>query len=94
MHKTIGVTKLKQHLKSILDGVTDRGTPYVVTRSGRPEAALMPHGEYMPYQELRDTELLDRFNRLGDRLAAQNARFGEEETEAEVRNARDELRGH
>jgi prevent-host-death family protein len=89
MNKIIGVTELQRRFKKVLDEVTKRGTPYILTRGSRPEAALVPYNEFLRYQEFQEGEIVDRFDRLVERMAAQNERFSEEEVEADVRAAQD-----
>lgn len=91
MNKIIGVTELQRRFKSIFDEVVNRGVPYILTRGSRPEAALLPYDEFIRYQEFQEKEILDRFDRLTDRMAAHNERFSEEEVEADVREARGQV---
>lgn len=91
MNKIVGVTELQRRFKSILDEVVDRGIPYILTRGSRPEAALLPYEEFLRYQQFQEREILDRFDRLVERMAAQNERFSEEEVEADVRQAREQV---
>jgi hypothetical protein len=65
-----------------------RRTPYVLTRGSRPEAALIPCEDYLRFQQLQEREVLDRFDRLVERMAVQNQAFSEEEVEADIRKAR------
>ena len=90
MNKIIGVTELQRRFKNVLDEVVKRGVPYVLTRGSRPEAALIPYNEFLRYQEFQEREILDRFDRLVERMAVQNERFSEEEVEADVRVAREQ----
>lgn len=90
MNKIIGVTELQRRFKKVLDEVVERGIPYVLTRGSRPEAALLPYNEFRRYQEFQEREVLIRFDRLVERMAAQNERFSEGEVEADVRIAREE----
>jgi len=90
MNRIIGVTELQRRFKSVLDEVGKRGIPYILTRGSRPEAALVPYDEFLRYQEFQESEILDRYDRLVDRMAVQNARFSEEEIEADIRVAREQ----
>ena len=90
MNKIIGVTELQRHFKKVLDEVVERGIPYVLTRGSRPEAALLPYNEFRRYQEFQEREVLIRFDRLVERMAAQNERFSEGEVEADVRTAQEQ----
>lgn len=91
MNKIIGVTELQRRFKKVLDEVTKRGIPYILTRGSRPEAALVPYNEFLRYQEFQEKEILIRFDRLVERMAAQNKRFSEEEVEADVQAARERV---
>lgn len=51
MQKIIGVTELQRKFKTVLDEVTRRKTPYVLTRGSRPEAVLIAYDEYLRLQE-------------------------------------------
>jgi len=90
MNKIIGVTELQRRFKNVLEEVVKRGIPYVLTRGSRPEAALVPYNEFLRYQEFQEREILDRFDRLVERMAVQNESFSEEEVEANVRVAREQ----
>lgn len=90
MNKIIGVTELQRRFKKVLDEVVERGIPYILTRGSRPEAALLPYNEFQRYQEFQEREVLIRFDRLVERMAAQNERFSEEEVEADIRIAQEE----
>lgn len=92
MNKIVGVTELQRRFKSIFDEVVNRGVPYILTRGSRPEAALLPYEDFLRYQELQEGEILDRFDRLAERMAAQNERFSQDEVEADIRRAREEVR--
>ena len=91
MNKIIGVTELQRRFKNVLDEVVKRGVPYVLTRGSRPEAALIPYNEFLRYQEFQEREILIRFDRLVERMAAQNERFSEEEVEADVQVAQERV---
>jgi len=90
MNKIIGVTELQRRFKSVFDEVGKRGIAYILTRGSRPEAALVPYDEFLRYQEFQESEILDRYDRLVDRMAVQNAHFSEEEIEADIRVAREQ----
>lgn len=92
MNKIIGVTELQRQFKSIFDEVVNRGVPYILTRGSRPEAVLVPYDEFIRYQEFQEEKILDRFDRLAERMATQSERFSQEEVEADVRQSREEVR--
>jgi antitoxin YefM len=51
MAKTIPVRELRSNLAEVLSGVADRRDHVVVTRNGRPAAALVPVDEYQALEE-------------------------------------------
>jgi len=62
MAQTVPVNELRQNLARLLDDVADRREHVLVTRNGRPAAALVPIDEYEALEEtaeiLSDPELL------------------------------------
>jgi len=92
MNRIIGVTELQRRFKNVLDEVVKRGVPYILTRGSRPEAALVPYDEFLRYQEFQEREILDRFDRLSERMAEQNKQYSEEQVEADILAARKEAR--
>ncbi len=92
MQKIIGVTELQRHFRSVFDEVAKKRVPYVLTRGSRPEAALIPYEEFLRFQELKEQQVLDRFDRLVERMAEQNATASEDEVVADVAAARNEVR--
>ena len=62
MAQTVPVNELRQNLARLLDDVADRRDHVLVTRNGRPAAALVPIDEYEALEEtaeiLSDPELL------------------------------------
>ncbi len=91
MQKVIGVTELQRRFRAVFDDVVRRHIPYVLTRGSRPEAALIPYEEFLRFQELREQDVLARFDQLMARMAEQNAAVDEEEVAADVAAARAEL---
>ena len=91
MHRIIGVTELQRRFRSIFDQVAQENIPYVLTRGSRPEAALISYEEFLRFQELREEEVLARFDQLVTRMAEQNATISEEEVAADVATAQAEL---
>jgi prevent-host-death family protein len=91
MQKIIGVTELQRRFRSVFDEVAEKRVPYVLTRGSRPEAALIPYEEFLQFQELKEQDVLDRFDRLVTRMTEQHASASEEEVEADVAAARTEV---
>lgn len=91
MQKVIGVTELQRRFRTVFDEVAQNHIPYVLTRGSRPEAALIPYEEFLRFQELREQDVLTRFDQLVTRMAEQNADVSEEEVAADVAAARSEL---
>jgi prevent-host-death family protein len=91
MQRIIGVTELQRRFRAVFDEVAEKRVPYVLTRGSRPEAALIPYEEFLRFQELREQEVLARFDRLVARMAEQNAAASEKEVAADVAAARNEL---
>ncbi|MBI4491681.1 MAG: type II toxin-antitoxin system Phd/YefM family antitoxin [Chloroflexi bacterium] len=93
MQKIIGVTELQRRFRAVLDEVTHKRIPYVLTRGSRPEAVLLSYADFLRFQELDEQEVFARFDRLLARMAAENAGYSEEEVAADVEAARAELQG-
>jgi prevent-host-death family protein len=91
MQKIIGVTDLQRRLKAVLDEVAEDNVPYVLTRGSQPRAVLVPYDEFLRYQELEESEVVRRFQRLRARMAEASAGLSEDELAAEVAAARAEL---
>jgi len=88
MNKIIGVTELQRSFRTIFDEVARRRTPYILTRGSRPEAVLIPYDEYLRFQQFQEKDILGRFDRFIERMAAHNKTFSDEEVGADVRKAR------
>jgi antitoxin YefM len=62
MAKTVPVGELRAHISALLDDVVDRRDHVLVTRNGKPAAALIPVDEYDALEEtaeiLSDPETL------------------------------------
>ena len=54
MPKIVPVRELRSKLSELLDGVADRRDHVLVTRNGRPAAALVPFDEYEALEETAD----------------------------------------
>jgi prevent-host-death family protein len=91
VQKTIGVTELQHRFRSVFDEVAREHVPYVLARGSRPEAALIPHEEFVRFQALQERGLLARFDQLVARMAEQNSAVREQEVAAGGVAARPEL---
>jgi antitoxin YefM len=73
MTKTVPVREFRSNLAELLSDVADRRDHVVVTRNGRPAAALVPIDEYQALEEtaeiLSDGETLDALQAGLDELA-------------------------
>jgi antitoxin YefM len=73
MTKTIPVREFRSNLAEVLSDVADRRDHVVVTRNGRPAAALVPIDEYQALEEtaeiLSDAETLSALQAGLDELA-------------------------
>jgi prevent-host-death family protein len=88
MQKIIGVTELQRKFRSFFKDVVTTRTPLVLTRGSRPEAVLIPYEEYLHFQQLLESEVLARFDRVWNRLADLNAGVAEAELAADLKTAR------
>jgi prevent-host-death family protein len=94
MTKTIPVREFRSNLAEVLSDVADRRDHVVVTRNGRPAAALVPIDEYQALEEtaeiLSDTETLSALQARLDELArGETTEFGDLRRElAELRAAK------
>ncbi|MCO5189942.1 MAG: type II toxin-antitoxin system Phd/YefM family antitoxin [Anaerolineae bacterium] len=91
MQKIIGVTEIQRRFRSVFDDVVSMHVPYVLTRNSRPEAVLISYEEFLRYQELEESQVLLRFDKLVNRIVAQNAAYSDEEVAADVAAARAEI---
>jgi prevent-host-death family protein len=88
MNKIIGVTELQRSFRAVFDEVARKRMPYILTRGSRPEAALIPYEEYLRFQQFQEKDILGRFDRLIERMAAHNEAYTEAEVEDDIRKAR------
>ena len=87
MNKITGVTELQRNFKRVFDEVTREKAAHVLTRKSRPEAVLLPYDEYVRLTQLNASEITMRFERILARMRAANARFADEEIDADLRQA-------
>ncbi len=88
MQKIIGVTELQRRFRPFFEEVVRKRIPLVLTRGSRPEAVLIPYEDYLRYQELQESEVLARFDRVWNRIAEANAVYGDDEITADIEAAR------
>lgn len=89
MQKIIGVTELQRKFRPFFESVVRKRTPpLILTRGSRPEAVLIPYEDYLRYQQMEESEVLARFDKVWDRLTEVNAEFSEEEIAADIKAAR------
>ena len=94
MQKIIGVTELQRRFRAIFDEVVRKRTPVVLTRGSRPEAVMIPYEQYLKFVQADEAGVLARFDKLLERMAVVNARYSEEEVEADLVGATRIVRKH
>lgn len=89
MQKTVSALAVRRNLGELLDSSYYRGDEFIIERSGRPMAALIPLKELERLQELRRKSwaVLDR---LRARQAGVDAKQVAKDVEAAVRKVREE----
>jgi prevent-host-death family protein len=88
MQQIIGVTELQRKFRSFFDDVVRKRTPVILTRGSRPEAVLISYEDYLRFQQMQESEVLARFDKVWNRLAEVNAAISEEELTADIKAAR------
>lgn len=88
----IGVTELQRQFRMVFDKVAKKGIPFILTRGSRPEAALIPYEEYLRYQAMNEPDEQKRFELLMKRMQVLNENASEEEIEADIEAAIQEVR--
>ncbi len=88
--KIVGVTELQRRFRKIFDQVAKKNTTVVLTRGSRPEAALISYEDYLRFQEMKESDVLARFDQVWERLGKLNAKYSEEEIAADIKAARQE----
>lgn len=87
MNKIIGVTELQRKFRTIFDEVVERQTPYILTRGSRPEAVLVPYEQYLKFVHADEAGVLKRLDNALARMAVVNAKYSDEEVEADLKQA-------
>jgi prevent-host-death family protein len=90
MQQIIGVTELQRKFRAFFEGVVSKRIPLVLTRGSRPEAVLIPYEDYLHFQQMQESEVLARFDKVWNRLAEVNASIGDDELAADIKTARQE----
>lgn len=93
MNRIMGVSELRRSLRAVLEEVAHKRIPYVLTRGGRPEVALVPYDEYMRFRQLQEKDVLARLDRLMERRAAHSEAYSDEQVAADICSARAKDRG-
>ncbi len=88
MQQIIGVTELQRKFRTFFESVVSKRTPLVLTRGSRPEAVLIPYEDYLRFQQMQESEVLARFDKVWTRLAEVNAAFSDNEIAADIKAAR------
>ncbi|MCX6067249.1 MAG: type II toxin-antitoxin system Phd/YefM family antitoxin [Chloroflexi bacterium] len=88
MQQIIGVTELQRKFRSFFDDVVSKHTPVILTRGSRPEAVLISYEDYLRFQQMQESEVLARFDKVWNRLAEVNTAISEEELAADIKAAR------
>ena len=86
--RIVGVTELQRRFRKFFDQVAKQNIPIILTRGSRPEAALIPYEDYLRLQEMKESDVLARFDQVMDRLGKLNAEYSEEEIAADIKAAR------
>ena len=74
MEKMLGVTQVRQAFSKIVDEVQHRGDIYIISRHGKPAAAVVPMEVYESWKRQRDEFFkLIREMQQGARLAPDEA---------------------
>ena len=64
MQQIIGVTELQRKFRSFFDEVVRKRTPLILTRGCGREAVLIPYEDYLRFQQMQESEVLARFDRV------------------------------
>ena len=92
MDRTIEVSDLEQNLTHVLEEAAGKRLPYVLTRENQPDLVLLPYERYIRYLRLDATGVEEAFDQLLEKMARVNARYSEEEVEADLIEATREIR--
>ncbi len=84
MDKIIGVTELQRKFHSVFEEIAKRRVPYILTRGSRPEAVIIPYEQYLKFVQADESGVVNRIDRALARMAEFNARYSDEEIEADL----------
>lgn len=90
--KTVSITMLRRHFSRIIDEVVQDRTTFVITRYGRPIAALIPYGEFEKLKGAQERKILERYDRLAGEVAEDNRDRTDDEVTNDIAKAIDEVR--
>lgn len=88
MQEIVGVTELQRRFRSFFEQVVQKNTPLVLTRGSRPEAVMIPYQDYLRFQQMQESEVLARFDRVWEKLGKLNAEYSDDEIAADIRESR------
>ncbi|RLD06936.1 MAG: hypothetical protein DRI32_01785 [Chloroflexi bacterium] len=88
MQEIVGVTELQRRFRSFFNQVAQKHTPLILTRGSRPEAVMIPYKDYLRFQQMQESEVLARFDRVWEKLGELNAEYSDDEIAADIRAAR------
>ena len=93
MDKTIGVAKFQAQFNEVFEDVVHGRFSYVLARDEQPQAVLIAYEDFLRLLKLSPEQerFVRDFNRLRAKLAEQNAEFSDEEIEADIEAARNEV---
>ncbi len=92
MEQIIGVTELQRKFRSVFDQVAKNRASFILTRGSRPEAVLIPYEDYVRTRPMSKEDVMERFERLMEKMRLANAGRSEEEVQADVAAAIREVR--
>jgi prevent-host-death family protein len=81
---------VQRRFRSFFDQVVGKRSQIILTRGSRPEAVLIPYEDYVRFQQMQESEVLARFDRVWERLEGLNAAYSDEEIAADIEDARQE----
>jgi len=87
MNRIIGVTELQRKFSAVFNEVAKQHIPYILTRGSRPEVVMIPYEQYLKYVQLDEKGIVERMDRTLARMAELNARYSDEQVEADLLGA-------